>query len=247
MPVHDWTKVDAGVFHDFHCAWITHLKESLNGGLLPAGYYAQAEQHFGRSIPNVLTLHVPEAEPVEPASRGAVALAVAPPRVQKRVLSPGATYRAMRRTLVIRRERRHRIVALVEIVSPGNKDRAGSVEDFLDKVNSALMAGCHVVVVDLLPPGPNDPRGLHGALWDRYGAEEEEEISPEQPLVLASYVAGRLPDAYVATIGVGDLLPEMPLFLTPDAYVPLPLEGTYQAAYRGTPAYWRGVIEGPGR
>jgi hypothetical protein len=37
----------------------------------------------------------------------------------------------------------------------------------------------------------------------------------------------------------------MPLFLTRGAYVPLPLEPTYQAAYRGMPAYWRAVIEGP--
>ena len=51
MPVHDWTRVDAGIFHDFHNAWITHLKEALNEGLLPDGYYAQAEQHAGRLIP----------------------------------------------------------------------------------------------------------------------------------------------------------------------------------------------------
>jgi hypothetical protein len=244
MPVHDWTRVEGGTFHDFHCAWITHLKESLNEGLLPEGYYAQAEQHAGKLIPDVLTLHVPEAEPIEPPGRGALALALAPPRLQKRVLSPEATYRALRRTLTIRRERGHRIVALIEIVSPGNKDRAASVEDFVDKVGSALNAGCHVVVVDLFPPGRSDPRGMHGALWDRYG--EAETISPEQPLVLASYVAGPLaPDAYVAALGVGESLPEMPLFLTQDVYVPLPLETTYRAAYRGIPAYWRGVIEGP--
>jgi hypothetical protein len=222
MPVHDWTRVDAGIFRDFHLSWITHLMESLNGGLLPAGYYTLSEQHFGRLTPDILTLHIPETE-----------------------LSPEATYRARRRTLVIRRERGHRIVALVEIAAPGNKDREVSAADFVDKVESALGAGCHVVVIDLFPSGPNDPRGFHGALWERYG--EEQGVAPEQPLVLASYVAGRLPEAYVAAIAVGDPLPEMPLFLTPDAYVPLPLEATYQAAFRGMPAYSRGVIEAPGR
>jgi hypothetical protein len=39
--------VGAGIFHDFHCAWVIHLKESLNEGLLPDGYYAMAEQHRG--------------------------------------------------------------------------------------------------------------------------------------------------------------------------------------------------------
>jgi hypothetical protein len=42
MPVHDWTRVDVGVFHDFHSSWIAHVKAALNGGLLPAGYYVQA-------------------------------------------------------------------------------------------------------------------------------------------------------------------------------------------------------------
>jgi hypothetical protein len=40
MPVHDWTRVDAGIFHDFHLGWIGELRGALNGGLLPEGYYA---------------------------------------------------------------------------------------------------------------------------------------------------------------------------------------------------------------
>jgi hypothetical protein len=37
MPVHDWTQVTAGTFHDFHKAWITELRNALNGGVLPGG------------------------------------------------------------------------------------------------------------------------------------------------------------------------------------------------------------------
>jgi hypothetical protein len=59
MPVHGWTKVDDGIFHDFHCAWIIHLKESLNEGVLPDGYYAIAEQHARDRIPDVLKLRAP--------------------------------------------------------------------------------------------------------------------------------------------------------------------------------------------
>jgi hypothetical protein len=33
MPVHDWTRVSAATFHDFHGAWIVHLKETLNAPL----------------------------------------------------------------------------------------------------------------------------------------------------------------------------------------------------------------------
>jgi hypothetical protein len=35
----------------------------------------------------------------------------------------------------------------------------------------------------------------------------------------------------------------MPLFLTAERYVNVPLEATYQAAYRGMPEFWRNVIE----
>ena len=37
-------------------------------------------------------------------------------------------------------------------------------------------------------------------------------------------------------------VPEMPLFLTPEAYVPLALESTYEAAWREFPAMWREVL-----
>jgi len=54
MPLHDWTRVDAGTFHHFHSIWITHLSEWLNGGALPEGYYALAEQHAGLMVGDVL-------------------------------------------------------------------------------------------------------------------------------------------------------------------------------------------------
>ncbi|HUY34228.1 MAG TPA: GxxExxY protein [Pirellulales bacterium] len=38
MPVHDWARVDAGTFHGFHTAWLTHLSEALNGGRLGSGF-----------------------------------------------------------------------------------------------------------------------------------------------------------------------------------------------------------------
>ncbi len=51
------------------------------------------------------------------------------------------------------------------------------------------------------------------------------------------------PNAYFEPIGVGAALPDMPLFLTPDYYVNVPLEATYQAAWHGVPKRWKRVIE----
>ena len=37
MPMHDWTKVEAGIFHAFHHRWISAISDALNQGSLPFG------------------------------------------------------------------------------------------------------------------------------------------------------------------------------------------------------------------
>lgn len=51
MPVHDRTRVKAGIFHDFHLSWIDELKAMLNDRVLPHEYYALAEQIASDTIP----------------------------------------------------------------------------------------------------------------------------------------------------------------------------------------------------
>jgi hypothetical protein len=58
MPIHDWRRVQAGTFHDFHMSWIAELKKRFNQDLLPEGFYALAEQTAGETGPDVLTLQV---------------------------------------------------------------------------------------------------------------------------------------------------------------------------------------------
>lgn len=43
MPVHDWSKVTAGTFHDFHLGWMVGIRSKLNCELLPEGYFAMLE------------------------------------------------------------------------------------------------------------------------------------------------------------------------------------------------------------
>lgn len=90
MPVHDWTRVSAGTCHDFHNAWITHLKEALNAGLLPAPYYALSEQRSGDIRPDIGTLHAERVEEDAGAYDGGeedvgsrlIAVAETPPHVR---------------------------------------------------------------------------------------------------------------------------------------------------------------------
>jgi hypothetical protein len=241
MPVHDWSKVDAGTFHAFHTAWITHLSETLNGGVLPSGYYAMPEQHAGKWIADVLTLQVPCNSTSTIHDAGGVAVADAPPKVrQKLTSSPSA--RTARRTLAIRHMSRHQIVALLEIVSPANKDRASDASEFIDKAENALAHGIHLLLVDLFAPGALNPNGMHGALWERF-ADEPSPNSKDEPLTLVSYLAEPQPDAYIERLAVGQPLQAMPLFLNPDRYVSVQLESTYTMAFRGLPAVWRQVVE----
>jgi hypothetical protein len=248
MPVHDWTRVEDGIFHAFHTSWMGRIQDALNEGLLPRGFYALAEQHVGRPITDVLTLHASPAPlvpplPLPPAT-GGTAVAEAPPRVRRRRTVEPAVL-ARRRSLAIRHVSGHRLVALLEIIAPANKDRARHVEDFAAKAVDALDSGVHLLIVDLFPPGPHDSSGMHGAVCQRLEQSDEPyDVPPDEPLTLAAYAAGPRVEVYLEHRAVGAALPEMPLFLRPDRYVSAPLEATYQAAYRGMPAFWRDVLEG---
>src|SRR6266446_6953011 len=109
MPVHDWTRVDAGIFHDFHQAWNAELRGALNGGVLPSDFYALIEQHAGRHIPDLLTLHTGSASAPPPAPSGGVAVAEVRPKVSHRLTAPVVP---LRRTIAIRHVSGHRLIAL---------------------------------------------------------------------------------------------------------------------------------------
>src|SRR3954451_17670174 len=56
IPIHDWTRVPAGLFHDFHQSWSVRIKDALNAGRLPRGLTALVEQRAGPREADVLTL-----------------------------------------------------------------------------------------------------------------------------------------------------------------------------------------------
>ena len=100
-----------------------------------------------------------------------------------------------------------------------------------------------MLLIDQLPPGRHDPRGLHAVVWSEFD-KAPYDLPIDEPLTVASYAAGPPVRAYLEHVRIGGSLPEMPLFLHADRYIPIPLEATYQTAYRGVPAFWRDVLEG---
>jgi hypothetical protein len=186
MPIHDWTRVDADLFHAFRHRWLGALCDALNAGRLP-------EDHFALIDPG----------------RGADRIAV--------------------------RHREGRLVAVVEIISPADKAGEAALRGFVERMAQAIVGRVHALVVDLFPPGPHDPQGIHKAIWDAL-EEEDFELPADRPMIVASYDSGPIPVTYVEPLAAGDVLPEMPLFLETGSYVPAPLEATYQAAWEHFPA-----------
>jgi hypothetical protein len=258
MPVHDWTKVDAGIFHDFNHAWIEEIKRVFNSGLLPEDYYALAEQHTTRFGPDVLTL---EATPrsrderrVQPERGNGPASGTGPPSGTGRgtlLALPKAHlagetdldfYRRKQKVVAVRHVSGDDLVAVVEIVSPGNKAGLGPLRDFIAKAGSLISLGIHLLIIDLIPPSKRDPNGIHGAIWEEVSGQEYQ-APRDKPLTLASYDASPGVRAYVEHLAVGDPLIEMPLFLEPGGHVPAQLQATYESAWQAVPRRWRSVIE----
>lgn len=250
MPIHDWTRVKPGIFHDFHREWISELKRALNDGLLPPGLYALGEQVAGEGgIPDVLTLEVvPAQDTSEVASagpnpeRGGLALAVAPPSVQFSDESEAKLLTPRRNRIVVRHSSDDRIVAIAEIISPGNKGSHYAMERFVEKAVDLLYAGIHLLIIDLFPPTERDPEGIHPLIWSQFG-EKGFRLPEGQNLTLAAYTAGELNRAFIEPTSVGTTLIDMPLFFTPDRYVNVPLEATYGRAFDAVPQRWRKELE----
>jgi hypothetical protein len=130
---------------------------------------------------------------------------------------------------------------MIEVLSPGNKSSRHAIRSFLDKVVAALDGGIHLLLVDVHPPGPRDPHGIHGALLNEIGTEEYV-LASERPLTAVAYLGGTVVEAFVAHFAVGEPIPQMPLFLTRENYVRVPLEAAYLAAWQDVPPQYQEVL-----
>jgi hypothetical protein len=243
MSIHDWTRVDAGTFHHFHHRWTADLCAALNAGGLPPDYFALSEQVISGPVPDVLTLRLRDRDDKTEASRSGTAVATAAPRTRFITRVEEEQYSRQANRLVIR-HRLGRVIAVIEIVSPGNKSSRDALRAFVEKMTNLLREGVHLLVIDLFPPSRRDPEGIHKAIWDEL-KDEPFELPPEKPLTLAAYSAGVVKTAYVEPVAVGDVLPDMPLFLEPEAHVPAPLEETYQTAWNSCPAVLKELLTSP--
>jgi len=243
MPIHDWTRMEAGDFHDFHQGWIIRLRDALNQGPLPPGYMAMAEQVTGGPIPDVVTLQ--SRRPSTMDGEG-VAVKEKPPTARLVTRGEPLAY-AEKADRVVIRHGRGRVVAIIEIVSPGNKGNRHAIRSFAEKAAEILRQGINLLVVDLFPPTARDPQGIHKVIWDQV-IDEPLELPPGKSLTVVAYLASQIPVAYVESVGVGDALPSAPVFLSDSEldYISAPLEETYNLAWAVYPEFLKEIMASPG-
>jgi hypothetical protein len=107
----------------------------------------------------------------------------------------------------------------------------------------ALLSGVHVQLLDLLHADNADPNGIHAAIWENFDTTGYTLPEAKNLTVASSVWLGEEPQVYLEQVIPGQTLPDMPLFLTDQIYVNVPLETTYQRAFRGMPRVWRDVLE----
>lgn len=240
MPMHDWKRVKPGIFHHFHGNWIFEICAKLNSGLLPGNFYALGEQDSGEREPDVAGLEYDPSGGALIATEGGTLL-LAEPRTLPTIEQTDEDRRQPQRHIAIRHVTNDRIVAAIEVVSPGNKHSVVAFEEFQQKCLDFLEAGIHLVVLDPHPPTKSDPKGIHAAIWERISDQPIERSL--KPLSMFSYEAGFPIRAFVEPVEIGDSLPELPVFFQKKGCIYLPLEETYMRAWERMPIRWRKVIQ----
>ena len=218
----------------FHALWASVLVERLNLDLLPVGFFAEAQTHVGgRFEVDVGTFESIDRPYLGASVRGGVAVAEAPPQV---VPPPDArlpiVYPDSIEVQVMSEEGGLDLVAAVELVSPGNKDRPETRLAFVSKCVTYLQQGVGLILVDIV----TDRRAnLHDQLSQCLGGS--------CPMVDGTqmYASAYRPirreqnehlDVWTAPLTLGGSLPELPLALRRGPTLMLDLESSYAECCR---------------
>lgn len=222
-------------WESFHSFWAAASAGWLNAGRLPAEHYAEVQLHVGSRVEidvptfrqtgngsssslstggGTATLVAPTWAPSTPT---AVLAAVFPDELEVQVFS-GATGPTL--------------VAALEFISPGNKDREVTRQAFVAKCASYLQQGIGVVIVDIVT---NRLANLHNELMHFLGGDGAALLTVETSLYTAAYRPARRQegdqiDVWPFALTLGQPLPVMPLALRGYGCVPLDLEASYTEA-----------------
>ncbi len=121
------------------------------------------------------------------------------------------------------------LVAAIELISPSNKDRPIEREAFAAKVCNYLQSGICVLIVDVVT---TRRANLHNEIVRLLDLPADHLLPDDTPLYAVTYRPAvhqqkTVLDLWRSPIMIGDPLPEMPLRLTGELFVPVDLEAAY--------------------
>jgi hypothetical protein len=207
------------IWPDFHSQFIAAIKADLNSRL-PSRYAARADRYVWIHEPDAnerRLLGKPDVYVADPANGGngpaRPSTLVAPATV---VLS--AVRREGQRYVKIIDLRAHRVVTVIEVLSPTNKAAGEDRENYLVKRSEYLGSRINLVEIDLLRSGERMPWGDPSPPTANY-------------YVLISRVE-EFPTAGVWPLSIRESLPEIPIPLSPpDEEAQLFLQKCFDRAY----------------
>lgn len=216
----------------FHHAWATVIAQHLNQTVLPSDYFAEPEISLGPELEiDVATLELLRPEGAGTETATAVWSPPRPKITAKIDLARLDSYEIRVYQDVGGAELR----AAIGLISPANKDRAGSRRTFAAKCAGYLRHGIAVVIVDIVTARAAN---LHAELFDTLGVKSRQRLwrSPTGLYAVAyrAVTVRKSPrvEAWPERLAVGAVLPVMPLWLTPELCVPVPLEESYEVTRR---------------
>lgn len=237
MPLldHFHPPLDRRSWESFH-GWLGfQLAGQLNMRPLPKGFIAEGNIHIGITIAaDVAAFERDNEVRTGNGGDGAVATAVMAPPQPLLVVEVDFSTLETFEIRVYDQDRARTLVAVVELVSPGNKDRPESRRAFLDKCAAYLRAGVSLVIVDIVTSRRHN---FHAALMELFSADESARQAITSHLYAVAYRVRVLDqrtqlEAWPAALALGAPLPTLPLWLTQTSSVPLELEAAYQTACR---------------
>lgn len=217
-----------------HMTWAVDVIEQLNGQLLPKGYRAEGEVCLGGSLEvDVGTLDSLNGHSFDTNGNGAgtATLPWAPPAPT--ITFPLQSYDLFEVRILDTRSGRP-LVAAIEFVSPGNKDRDEARAAFVSKISDLIHSGIGVVVIDIVT---SRSANLHNELAASLNLAASTTMRPEEPPYIVSYApfkhlgSGGV-NCWPHRLAIGQPIPEIPLALSGGPIVRLDLETAYESACR---------------
>jgi hypothetical protein len=220
-PVRRW--------ESFHSRWANSIADQFNQ-ILPPRFFAEIQSHLGShveaDVAEFETLSV-----VDPANGpgGVVVQTWAPPTA---TLVMPAVFPDVFEIQIRDDEDFVRLLGVVELISPGNKDRDESRRAFAAKCAAYLQDGVGVVIVDIVT---DRHANLHNELIRLMGQEQRFMLPDDVWLYSVAYRPARRDEVsqiemWPAALTVGGPLPLLPLALRRTGFVPVDLEATYMDA-----------------